>query len=128
MYVQMGSSVIIYLCSRARNNQPLLIACKSIKIFQHIQIFMKKNSFFVHLRQKNNLSITHFSVCTALRMQRYNFFLIYEKFFLFLISLRSNDCYLFKCDRLKTAVIACNIGNGRLTALRQLIHIKRLTF
>ena len=37
------------LCSRVRNNQPLLIACKSIKIFQHIQIFMKKNSFFVHL-------------------------------------------------------------------------------
>ena len=50
MYVQIGSSVIIYLCSRARNNQPLLIACKSIKFFQHIQIFMKKNSIFANFR------------------------------------------------------------------------------
>ena len=74
------------LCSRARNNQPLLIACKSIKIFQHIQIFMKKNSFFCPFKAKTNLCTTHFSVCTALRVQRYNNFLIYEDFFLFLIS------------------------------------------
>ena len=52
MYVQIGSSVIIYLCSRARNNQPLLIVCKSIKIFQHIQIFMKKIFVFFHLGKK----------------------------------------------------------------------------
>ena len=53
MYVQIGSSVIIYLCSRARNNQPLLIACKSIKIFQHIQIFMKKIFVFYPFKAKN---------------------------------------------------------------------------
>ena len=53
MYVQIGSSVIIYLCSRARNNQPLLIDCKSIKIFQHIQIFMKKIFVFYPFKAKN---------------------------------------------------------------------------
>ena len=41
------------LCSRARNNQPLLIACKSIKIFQHIQIFMKKIFVFYPFKAKN---------------------------------------------------------------------------
>ncbi len=49
---RIGSSVIIYLCSRARNNQPLLIACKSIKIFQHIQIFMKKIFVFCPFKAK----------------------------------------------------------------------------
>ena len=83
---RIGSSVIIYLCSRARSNQPLLIACKSIKIFQHIQISMKKIFVFFPFKAKTNLCTTHFSVCTALRVQRYNNFLIYEDFFLFLIS------------------------------------------
>lgn len=41
------------LCSRARSNQPLLTACKSIKIFQHIQIFMKKIFVFFPFKAKN---------------------------------------------------------------------------
>ena len=118
LFSLIGSSVIIYLCSRARNNQPLLIACKSIKIFQHIQISMKKIFVFFHLRQKTNLCTTHFSVCTALRVLRYNFFW-YSKISFY---------FLFLCDRLKTAVIACNIWYRWLSILNELVYVERLAF
>lgn len=48
--------------------------------------FYEEKFIFCPFKAKTNLCTTHFSVCTALRVQRYNFFLIYEDFFLFLIS------------------------------------------
>ena len=90
--------------------------------------FYEEKFIFCPFKAKNNLCITHFSVCTALRVQRYNIFLIYEDFFLFLISLRSNDCYLFQCDRLKTTVIACNICYRWMSILNELVDVERLTY
>lgn len=118
MYVQIGSSVIIYLCSRARNNQPLLIACKSIKIFQHIQIFMKKNSFFVHLRQKLTFAPHIFRYVPLCGCKGITFFWYTKISFYF----------LFQCDRLKTAVIACNIWYRWMSILNELVNVKRLTY
>lgn len=110
----------------------------------------------VAVSQLNYPLIIHRRGVAPLRLQRYYIFLRYANFSLFfskncpshahkhtlsrfvLLSRckgttifwnRRSSCYvLFQNHGLETSVIACDIGNGRLTALRQLIHIKRLTF